>query len=73
MFGFTPTSQISETLLIAITENETYSQYFADDTVLEMIENTKNNNSTYYELFSMVEAMYNIANSVIVNGNEVEA
>lgn len=69
--AFTATADVADGILLAASENETYGKYFADDSVKEMIENVREGNTTYYELFATVEAMYNIANSAVIDRNEV--
>lgn len=59
------TSAVPEKMLWAITQHKDYGKYFLADSIKELSENVNNGVSTYEELFTSVQALYNIANQVI--------
>lgn len=59
------TSEMPEVLLRALAQNEDLAVYFEYDSVVKIIENIKQGKSTYYELCSSIQALYNIANGVM--------
>ncbi len=65
LVAFELTSDIPEVLLKALAQNENLAEYFEYDSIVKILNNIKQGKSTYYELCSSIQALYNIANGVM--------
>ena len=59
------TADVPGDMLMAITQSSDFGDYFLSDSVAELVENVKNDVSTYEELFTSVQALYNIINQIV--------
>lgn len=58
------TKDIPDKMLTAIMRNKNYGQYFESEGVQLLIQNVKDGTSTYEQLFTTVQAIYGLANSI---------
>lgn len=65
LHAFELTADVPGDILIAITQSSDFGSYFLSDSIAELVENVKNDVSTYEELFTSVQALYNIINQIV--------
>ena len=63
--NFGVTKEVPEVLLKAIAQNKNYSSYFAFESIVKITNNVKNGTSTYTELFTAIQSLYEIANELL--------
>lgn len=65
LVAFDLTSDMPEVLLKALAQNEDIAEYFQYDSIVKILQNIEQGKSTYFELCSSIQALYNIANGVM--------
>ena len=62
---FGSTEEVPENVLVALSTNRSYKKYFSQDAVNEIITNSNNGNTTYESMFTSVETLFVIINTVV--------